>query len=60
VCIRWSNLVVVANCDRNFHDLLWCLPITVVTSLGIKRKHVLYFLGIAENPKLTFMHFVPL
>jgi hypothetical protein len=26
VCIRWSNLVVVVDCDT-IHDLLWCLPI---------------------------------
>jgi hypothetical protein len=43
VCIRWSNLVVVVNCDRNF---MTCYGVcqSVVTSLGIKRMHVLYFL----------------
>jgi hypothetical protein len=30
----------------------------VVTSLGIKRMHVLYFLVIVENPKLTFIDIV--
>jgi hypothetical protein len=28
---------------------------SAVTSLGIKRMHVLYFLVTAENPKLTFI-----
>jgi hypothetical protein len=32
----------------------------VVTSLGIKIMHVLYFSVTAENLKLTFMDFVPL
>jgi hypothetical protein len=59
VCIRWSNLVVVVNCDSNFMTFYGvCQP--VVTSLGIKRMHVLYFLVTAENPKLTVMDSVPL
>jgi hypothetical protein len=59
VCIRWSNLVVVVNCDSNFMTFYGVCQ-SVVTSLGIKRMHVLYFLVTAENPKLTFMDFVPL
>jgi hypothetical protein len=54
MCIRWSNLVVVVNCDNNF---MTCYGVcqSVVTSLGIKRMHVLYFLVSAKNPKLTLI-----
>jgi hypothetical protein len=31
---------------------------SIVTSLGRKIMHVLYFLVTAENPKLTFMDYV--
>jgi hypothetical protein len=56
VYIRWSNLVVAVNCDINF---MTCCGVcqSVVTSLGIKRMYVLYFLVTAKNPKLTFIDF---
>jgi hypothetical protein len=40
VCIRWSNLVVVVDCDNNFIATMVLIN-SVVTSLGRKRMHVL-------------------
>jgi hypothetical protein len=51
VCIRWSNLVVVVDCDSNFIATM-VFANSFVISLGRKRMHVLNFLVTAENPCL--------
>jgi hypothetical protein len=58
VC-RWSNLVVAVNCDNNF---MFCYGVYQFRSYLARKKimHVLYFIVTAENPKLTFIEFVPL
>jgi hypothetical protein len=40
MCVRWSNLVVVVDCDSNFVAIM-VFTNSVVTSLGKKRRHVL-------------------
>jgi hypothetical protein len=40
VCITWSNLVVVMDCDNNFIAIM-VFTNSVVTSLGRQRMHVL-------------------
>jgi hypothetical protein len=44
VCVRWSNLVVVVDCDSNFIATM-VFTNSYVTSLGRKRMHVLYYLS---------------
>jgi hypothetical protein len=54
VYIKWSNLVVVVIMTAISCSAM-VFTNSVVTSLGRKRMHVLYFLVTAENPKLTFI-----
>jgi hypothetical protein len=53
MCIRWSNMVVVVNCDI----IAMMFTNSMVTSLAIKGIHVLYFLVTGDNPKLIFVDF---
>jgi hypothetical protein len=40
VCIRWSNLLAVVDCDNNFKATM-VFTNSVITSLGKKRMHML-------------------
>jgi hypothetical protein len=53
VCLRWSNMVVVVNCDSNFISTM-VFTNSFVTLLGRKCKHVLKFLLTAKN--LAYIH----
>jgi hypothetical protein len=57
VCIRWSKLIVVLNCEQNSWSAMVVYQ-SVVISLGIKRVNMLYFLVTTENPNLTFIDIV--
>jgi hypothetical protein len=51
VCVRWSNLVVVVDCDNNFISTM-VFTNSYVTSLGRKACMCYIILVIAENPRL--------
>jgi hypothetical protein len=44
VCIRWSNMVVVMNCDSKL-TIYYGFYLSFVTSLGIKWMHMLQLLS---------------